>query len=74
MSTKRLIQQRHQTDNPAVKRRMVNNNAALGHHFFEIAQAKGISQIPANALSNNIEGIVQAFEGFTYQRREQATS
>src|SRR5471032_2602998 len=73
MPTKRLIQQRHQTDNPAVKRRMVNNNAALGHHFFEIAQAEGISQIPANALSNNINRVMQAFESFTYRRHEQAT-
>ncbi|EHC86850.1 hypothetical protein LTSERUB_3337 [Salmonella enterica subsp. enterica serovar Rubislaw str. A4-653] len=40
MPTKDLIQQWHQTDNPAVKRGMVNMNAALCHHFFEIAQAQ----------------------------------
>jgi hypothetical protein len=53
---------------------MVNDNAALGHHFFEIAQAEGISQIPANTLSNNVDGVMQAFESFSYQRHEQATS
>ncbi|MCW2106573.1 UNVERIFIED_ORG: hypothetical protein M2402_003756 [Rahnella aquatilis] len=53
---------------------MVNDNTALCHHFFKIAQAEGISQISANTLSNNIEGIEQAFEGFSYQRHEQATS
>ncbi len=74
MSTKRLIQRRHQTDNPAVKRRMVNDDAARGHHFFEIAQAKGISQIPASALGNDIDGIVQTLEGISDQRYGQATS
>jgi len=47
---------------------VVNDNAVLGHHLLQIAQTEGISQIPANTLSNNIKGIVQAFESFSYQR------
>jgi hypothetical protein len=54
MLAKRLIQQRHQTDDPAVKRGMVNDNAVLRHNLFEIAQAQGISQIPANTLRDDI--------------------
>ncbi len=28
---------------------MVDTNAALGQHFFQIAQAEIVSQVPANA-------------------------
>ncbi|VEI77045.1 Uncharacterised protein [Serratia fonticola] len=55
MSAEGLIQKRYQANNPAVKSGMVNNNVALRHYLFEIAQAEGISQIPANTLNNNIE-------------------
>ena len=63
MPSESRIQQRDQTDNPAVKCGMVNMNATLSHHFFEIAQAQGISKIPANTLRDDIDGIMQAFEG-----------
>ncbi|WP_230460902.1 hypothetical protein [Yersinia enterocolitica] len=51
-----------------MKRGMVNSNAAFSHHLFQIAQAQGVSQIPANTLRNNIDGIVQAFERVSDQR------
>lgn len=47
MPSESFIQQRDQTDNPAVKRGVVNMNATFSHHFFEIAQTQGISKIPA---------------------------
>ncbi|WP_243849209.1 hypothetical protein [Serratia fonticola] len=47
---------------------MVNSNTAFSHHFFEIAQAKGISQIPTNTLRDNIDGVMQAFKGISDQR------
>lgn len=65
MPTKNSIQQRYQTDNPAVKRGMVNMNTTLSHHFFEIAQTQGISKIPANTLRDDIDGIMQAFKGIS---------
>ena len=69
----RFIQQRCQAHNPAMKSGMVNDNAVLRQHIFEIAQAEGVSQIPANTLSNNINGIVQGFKSFSYQRHGQVT-
>ncbi|AOF17120.1 hypothetical protein BED35_00200 (plasmid) [Yersinia enterocolitica] len=63
----------HQANNPTMKRGMVNSNTAFSHHLFQIAQAQGVSQIPANTLRNNIDGIVQAFERVSDQRDGQAT-
>lgn len=53
---------------------MLNNNPSFSHHFFQIAQAQGISQTAANTLGNNIDGIMQSFEGVSDQRHRQATS
>lgn len=53
---------------------MVNDNPTLCHYLFQISQAQGISQIPSDTLSNNIDGIMQAFEGISEQRHRQATS
>jgi hypothetical protein len=36
-----------EVDNPAMHSGMVNAQAAFSHHFFEIAQAEIVSQIPA---------------------------
>ncbi len=56
-----------------MKRGMVDEDAALSHHLFQIAGAQGISQIQANTLSNDIDGVMQAFKGFLDQRHGQAT-
>ncbi len=74
MPAKRLIQQWWQTDNPPVESGMVNGDTALSHHLPQVAQAQGISQLPADTLGNNIDGIMQAFKGFLDQRQGQATS
>ncbi len=37
-------------------------------------QAQGISEIPANTLSDNISGVMQTTEGFSDERHGQATS
>jgi len=47
MPAERLIQQRYQTDNPAVKCGIVDGETALHHHLFEVAQAEGAGQISA---------------------------
>jgi hypothetical protein len=67
MPAKCLIQQWSQTDEPAVKRGMINDNTTLSHHFFEIAQTQGIGQVPSNTLNYNISGIMQAPEGCSDQ-------
>jgi hypothetical protein len=36
-------------NNPAMHRRMVNGDTALGHHLLKIAQAQVVSQIPPHA-------------------------
>jgi hypothetical protein len=41
------------TDHPAMDRRMINADAALGHHFFEIPQAQSVGEIPAHAQKDN---------------------
>jgi hypothetical protein len=53
---------------------MVNDNPTLCHYLFQISQAQGISQIPSDTLSNNIDGIMQAFEGVSDQKHRQTTS
>ena len=47
---------------------MVNENAALSHHLFEVTQAQGIGKVPANALGDDINGVMESFEGFSDQR------
>jgi hypothetical protein len=37
------------TDNPSVNGRVVNGDAAFGHHLLEITQAEIVGQIPADA-------------------------
>ena len=68
MSAERPVPRWDQANGPAVKRGMVNDNPTLSHHFLQIAQAEGISQIPADTLRDNINGIMQALEGFLDQR------
>ncbi|RMN22370.1 hypothetical protein ALQ63_00774 [Serratia plymuthica] len=53
---------------------MVNDNTALRHHFFQITQAHGVGQIPANTLGDNIDGIMQPPEGVSVQKNGQVTS
>lgn len=51
-----------------MKRGMVNSNTAFSHHFFEIAQAKGISQISSHTLRDDINGVMQLFKGISDQK------
>lgn len=43
---------------------VVNKNTALCHHLFEGTQAQGISEIPANTLSDNISGVCRRRKAF----------
>ena len=47
---------------------MVNENAALSHYLFEVTQTQGIGKVPANALGDDIDRIVESLEGFSDQR------
>ena len=47
---------------------MVNENAALSHHLFEVTQTQGIGKVPANALGDDIDRVVESFESFSDQR------
>jgi len=53
---------------------MVDDNAPFRHHLFEITKAERVSEIPADTLSDNIDGIMQANEGFSDQSHGQVTS
>jgi len=73
MPAKHFIHQGGQADSPKVKRGMSNENSTLGHPLLEITQAKGTGKVPPNTLSNNIDGIMRAFNSISDQRRGQAT-
>jgi hypothetical protein len=47
---------------------MVNENAALSHYLFEVTQTQGIGKVPANALGDDIDRIMESLEGFSDQR------
>lgn len=40
-------------NDPAMDRRVINIDAALGHHLFEIPQTEAVSQIPAHAQQDH---------------------
>lgn len=44
-----LEQDRQEMPYPSVHGRMIDGDAALGHHLFEIAQAQTVGEIPTNA-------------------------
>lgn len=43
-----LQQPRREMNDPAMDRRTIDADAALGHHFFQVAQAQIVGQIPAH--------------------------
>jgi hypothetical protein len=43
----------------------------LNHHFFQVVR---VSQIPVNALSDNITGIMESFKGILDQKYGPETS
>jgi hypothetical protein len=49
----KLDQQRSKVHDPAVDRRMIDADAAFGHHFLQIAQAQAIAQIPSHAQQDH---------------------
>ena len=48
--------------NPPVNRRVIEREAALSHHFFEVTIAEGITQIPAYAEKDNFALVMTPFE------------
>ena len=57
-----LVKKRGVMQHPAVKRRVINIKAALGHHLLNIAIAECICNVPTNTLQNDEFGIVTARE------------
>lgn len=53
-----------EVQNPAMHRRMIHGNAALGHHFLQIAKAQIGSQAPSNTKEN--DGLI---EGATFEHQ-----
>ncbi len=47
---------------------MVNENAALSHHLLEVTQAQSIDKVPANALCDDIDRVMESFESFSDQK------
>ena len=52
--TKGFLQHRDQLDDPAVNRGMIDEQAALLHHLFEIAQTQGVGDVPPHAEQHDV--------------------
>jgi hypothetical protein len=55
VAAKRFLQYRQQLDGPAVHGRMIDRNAALSHHFFEVSQAQRVGHVPTHASQDHVE-------------------
>lgn len=53
---------------------MVDDNTVFPHYIFPVAKTQSISEIPANTLSDDIDEIIQLFDGFSDQRHRLTTS
>src|SRR5450631_837795 len=53
--TKGLLQHRNQLDDPAVNGGMIDEQAALLHHLFEIAQTQRVGDIPPHAHQHDVQ-------------------
>ena len=51
---------------------VVNENAALLHHFFTMAQAQWVRHVPANAGQHDFQGIVKPLEDLVQGAVDQA--
>ena len=57
-----LQQPGREADDPAMDTRMIDADAALSHHLFQVAQAQPVGQIPADAQQNDRLIKMAAFE------------
>src|SRR5450755_4658587 len=53
--TKGFLQHRNQLDDPAVNGGMIDEQAALLHHLFEIAQTQRVGDIPPHAHQHDVQ-------------------
>jgi hypothetical protein len=60
--TKPLFKQWHHADDPAMHRRMIDTNVALGHHFLEIAKTERVGNVPTHAQQNHFKRIVRPLQ------------
>jgi hypothetical protein len=44
---------------------MIDEDAALGHHLFDVAKAQGVGCVPAHAQQHHFERIVHAEKHFS---------
>src|SRR5260370_26350310 len=56
------FQQRHQLDDPAMHRRMIDANVALSHHFLQITKTQRVANVPSHTQQNHFKRIVQALQ------------
>jgi hypothetical protein len=50
-----LLRDTDQLDDPAVNRGMIDEQAALLHYVFEIAQAQRVSDVPSHAQKHDVQ-------------------
>ena len=61
-SAKHRGQERQDIDRPPMNRGVIDEQAALGHHLFDLAQAQRVGRVPANAHPHHLQRIVQPLD------------
>ncbi len=59
---KRLLEQGHDLDDPAVHAGVIDLDAPFGHHFLKVEQTQRIRHIPAHTQQNHVQRIVQSLQ------------
>lgn len=63
--SERGYQHRRDLDRPAMDGGVINDNAALGHHFLNVPQAQRIGRVPANTREHHLQRVVHPLDHLT---------
>src|ERR1700682_2483050 len=55
VTARRLLEQRHQLDDPAMHRRMIDADGALSYHLLKITKTQRIGHIPSHAQQHHVQ-------------------
>ncbi len=62
MKTAPLVEFRSVSLDPPINRRVIYFNSSFLHHFFQVAVAQGISQVPSDTQQDDVRLEVTPFE------------
>jgi hypothetical protein len=70
VTPERRLRHRKQFDGPTMHGRMIDLDAALSHHLFQISHTQPVGHVPPHAHQHYIKRVVQAFK-YARQGRSQ---